>query len=314
MGRHNKHKHQRATWASLKDRGSLSERHVLMAIELGLQADKIEDEHRRAQTDSLLLEWVEDRYFESFGRYYPVDEKATPEAQAEHPARSSLLPDPDEIMNEYLRNACFVPGSDDEPADWHEEVGRRIAESEKLAPVSYGEIHEDQRMLKRQEDFRKAARLLARHLAALPEVRKVMLFGSVPLPLWKEVPRFHRLRQRRIKIFHECGNIDLAAWVTDTASANTMRKACSATVSELLENDVHLNIAHHYFCIHLVDQASGRYQGMVCHYNQCPKQKEPCRVPGCGASKFVQVLPWFDFKPARLNSHNSQVLFDRDSQ
>jgi hypothetical protein len=40
--------------------------------------------------------------------------------------------------------------------------------------------------------------------------------------------------------------------------------------------------------------------------------KDACRVPGCGATKFVQILPWFRLKPQRLNSHNSQVLFERN--
>ena len=53
------------------------------------------------------------------------------------------------------------------------------------------------------------------------------------------------------------------------------------------------------------------YLGMVCHYNQCPKHKPACNVPGCGASKFVQVVPSFKLKPQRLNTHNSQVLFVR---
>ncbi len=51
--------------------------------------------------------------------------------------------------------------------------------------------------------------------------------------------------------------------------------------------------------------------GMVCHFNQCPKHKIECRVPGCGAHRFVQILPWFQHKPHRLNEFNSQILFQR---
>jgi hypothetical protein len=86
----------------------------------------------------------------------------------------------------------------------------------------------------------------------------------------------------------------------------------SAVVNELLDNEVHFQIAHHFFSTHLIDQATGKYHGMVCHYGQCPKrQKEACRVPGCGEHKFVRVLPEFQLKPERLHMLNSQILFER---
>jgi hypothetical protein len=74
---------------------------------------------------------------------------------------------------------------------------------------------------------------------------------------------------------------------------------------------IYLNIAHHTFSIHLIDHADSHYLGMVCHFNKCPKHKFECRVPGCGANRFVQILPWFRLKPRRLNEFNSQILFQR---
>jgi hypothetical protein len=52
---------------------------------------------------------------------------------------------------------------------------------------------------------------------------------------------------------------------------------------------------------------------MVCHFNKCPKHKHKCecRVPGCGANRFVQILPRFHLIPRRLNEFNSQILFQR---
>ena len=90
-----------------------------------------------------------------------------------------------------------------------------------------------------------------------------------------------------------------------------MRKACSQVVNDLNDREIHLHIAHHSFSIHLIDQTDSRYLGMVCHFNKCPKHKFECRVPGCGANRFVQILPWFQLKPQRLNEFNSQVLFQR---
>ena len=78
-----------------------------------------------------------------------------------------------------------------------------------------------------------------------------------------------------------------------------------------MANDIHFSIAHHHFSTHLIDQATGAHLGMVCHYNQFPKHKPACNVPGCGTSKFVQVPDSFRLKPGRLNTHNGQVLLER---
>lgn len=302
MNRRKPKNHRGPTWERLKDQGLLTERHVLLAKELGIGAAEIEALFRTSEPeeDALLLEWVEDLAFERLGRYHPVDEKATPDAQQEHPAEHSLLRDSAVVMD------------DDEPVEGHEEVGRRFKENEMMTPVSYGEIHEeDMAMLRRQSGFRKAATLLAERLGQMEEVVSVVLFGSVALPLWKEVPRFFRLRQSRIMVYHECANIDLAIRVTHAGRAGSMRKVCSDLIRELVDHDIHLSIANHHFCLHLIDAGTNRYLGMVCHYNQCPKHKDPCRVPGCGVTKFVRILPWFRFKPERLNPHNSFSLFDR---
>ena len=312
MGRHRKrHSSRTPTWSLLKE-GGLSERHVLMAQELGLEAKSIQNRfyETRSSPDLLLLEWIEDVFLEKFGRCFPVDESAMPALQAEHPSDDIFPINEEKIINDYLYDQAIVPGSDDEP-DWYGEVGGLIEEAEKRTPVTRGEIaREDRSMLLRQDQFRKAARLLSKRLADMPAVRKVVLFGSVALPLWKEVPPHSRLRARRIKIFHECQNIDLAVWVSTPSVADTIRRAHSAVVNELLDNEVHFGIAHHFFSTHLIDHATGKYHGMVCHYGQCPKRKEECRVPGCGEHKFVRVLPWFRLKPERLHMHNSQVLFE----
>ncbi len=314
MGQHRRHhRAPHPSWHGLKDQGLLTERHVLMAQALGMKAESILTEHHAAadSKDLLLLEWIEDRHFAAFGTVVPVDENATPDAQQEHPAENTLLPDPLKIIEDY-QHQRDLDSEDIDTDSEGEEMDRRIRESEQTTPVSYGEIYEeDQHMLKRQEDFRKAARLLTQKLSIMPEVTKVVLFGSTALPLWKEVPRFQRLRTRHIKIYHECANIDLAIWVTTTSRASDIRKLAPATVNDLLANDRHLSVAQHHFSMHLIDQATGRYLGMVCHYNQCPKHKPACQVPGCGSQKFVQIIPGYQLKPARLKSHNSQTLFVR---
>lgn len=306
MSRHHRN-HSPRQWRDFRDSGLLSERHVQMAIGLEMRADSLIDAHKKAADGKglLLLEWLEDRYFAKFGTYAPVDDDATAAAQSEHPAQHSLAPDPFEIVEALL--------ADDEDESALENLGEHIREADENAPVSHGEIAEaDREQLKRHENFRKAARALSQRLQTLPEVQKVVLFGSVALPLWKEVPRFSRLRNKRIKIYHECANIDIAVWLTTPERAPDIRKLVSSTVNDLNDLGTNLSIAHHVFSVHLVDTATTRYHGMVCHYGQCPKGKRECLVPGCGDSKFVRVLEHFELKPARLNSHNSQVLFERE--
>ena len=77
MGRgyHGRGRSSADSWRGFKDHGELSERHVLMAIELGHEAARIRSAWQEAGADKgvLLLEWVEDEYFARYGRYSPQD-------------------------------------------------------------------------------------------------------------------------------------------------------------------------------------------------------------------------------------------------
>jgi len=88
-------------WKALKERGDWQERHVQMAIDLGMSADSIHREHARADDrgDLLLLEWEEDRFFAKHGHYCP-ESGFYPENQAEHPADNSLWNVPLVVMND----------------------------------------------------------------------------------------------------------------------------------------------------------------------------------------------------------------------
>jgi len=274
-----------------------------------LSVQSIVEEHALAadRGDLLLLEWVEDRFFAKHGHYSP-ESSATPETQAEHPAENSLLTDPSDAIS----RMCYEQGIREDDDEAFELAGELIERRERETPVSYGEIYEeDQRMLRRQADFRNGARVLTERLAAMPEVQQVRLFGSVALPLWKEGSYHSRLRQRQIQVYHECANIDLAVWVTSPAGADGIRKEAAQVVRELTDKNVYLSIAHHTFSIRLIQETDGTYLGMVCHFNKCPKHKRECEVPGCGAHPFVQILPWFRLEPDRLNAFNSQILFQR---
>ena len=67
-----------------------------------------------------------------------------------------------------------------------------------------------------------------------PEVQAVAVIGSVAKPLWKEVPLFRELRREGIEVWRECGDLDLALWVSAQdrlrADARAMREAYEAGV------------------------------------------------------------------------------------
>ena len=69
-------------------------------------------------------------------------------------------------------------------------------------------------MLERQHQFRIAADVVTEAWIAFPEVQAVAVIGSVAKPLWKEVPRFRPYRRKGIEIWHECGDLDLALWIS----------------------------------------------------------------------------------------------------
>ena len=171
---------------------------------------------------------------------------------------------------------------------------------------------EDKCMLRRQQDFRTAAEALAREFAGIPEVQKVVLFGSVAMPLKKEVPRFREFRCFGIEVFHECRDFDLAVWLLDRADLRTLRKAAVRALQTLGE-EKNIGVAHHQADVFIFDAEKSRYLGRLCEFNACPKGKAKCRVPGCGATKHLQKHEGFVFKYAALEPNRSVLLFDRSA-
>jgi hypothetical protein len=66
---------------------------------------------------------------------------------------------------------------------------------------------------------------VAKAFAAFPEVAAVALFGSVALPLEREVPRFREYRRAGIEVWHECKDVDLAVWIDRIDNLEALAKA-----------------------------------------------------------------------------------------
>ena len=178
-------------------------------------------------------------------------------------------------------------------------------------PPSPKDIREqDQFLLRRQQKFRAAAEAVARAFSEMPEVQKVMLFGSVAVPLKKEVPRFRKYRRAGIEVWHECKDVDLAVWLTDLACLRTLQKTRARALKAVQEKDGAC-VAHHQVEIFILDPKTDRYLGRLCNFGKCPKGKNECRVPGCGEPRFIQKHEGFVFKRAALKPDRSIILFDR---
>jgi hypothetical protein len=72
---------------------------------------------------------------------------------------------------------------------------------------------QNQLMLRRQQEFRRAADVVTDAWTAFAEVQAVAVVGSVAKALWKEIPRFSDFRRAGIEVWHECADLDLALWI-----------------------------------------------------------------------------------------------------
>ena len=118
-------------------------------------------------------------------------------------------------------------------------------------------------MLRRQEQCRIAAKHIAGRLSSIPEVQKVVLFGSVARSLGKEVPRFHKFRRAGVANSHECQDIDMAVWVSDLSRSKAIQKARSEALNSLLV-DEQIGVAHHQVDIFVMEPRTDRYLGRLC--------------------------------------------------
>jgi hypothetical protein len=198
-----------------------------------------------------------------------------------------------------------------------DEIDRLFAENEdELAQEGSREptfkeiVEQDEYLLRQQAEFRLAADAVACALAKFPEVAAIALFGSVASPLKREVPRFREYRQAGIELWHECKDVDLAVWIDRIDNLEALGKAERRAVQRFYE-ETGIGTAHHQVDIFLIEPGSNRYLGRLCWYNQCPKGKRDCLVPGCGRVKFLKQHVDFTLYPDALAEERMIRLYDR---
>lgn len=108
-------------------------------------------------------------------------------------------------------------------------------------------------------------------------------------------------------MLHECKDIDLAVWVSNTGCLRAMQKARSRALTLLLKKHG-IGVAHHQVDAFIMEPGSDRYLGRLCTYSQCPRGKPECRVPGCGSTPLLRQHEDFELKTSALMPDRSNIL------
>ena len=128
---------------------------------------------------------------------------------------------------------------------------------------------------------------------AFPEVHTVAVIGSVARALWKEVPRFSDFRREGIEVWHECRDLDLALWIESQQRLREIHRAANRALSKAFTSGAGTSVVPHQLDIFMFNPTNDAYLGRLCSFNQCPKGKRDCLVPGCGAIAFNKAIDGF---------------------
>lgn len=166
-------------------------------------------------------------------------------------------------------------------------------------------------LLRQQQDFRRAADIVTDALMIFEEIEAIAVIGSVAKALWKEVPRFSEFRRAGIEVWHECGDLDLAVWITSQHRLRKLRQASDRALREAYEAGTGPSTANHQVDIFLIEPGTDKYLGRLCKFNACPKDKPQCATPGCGTIPFNKVVDEFVPDPDLLASAPYAMLYRR---
>jgi hypothetical protein len=175
------------------------------------------------------------------------------------------------------------------------------------------QIEEQNRyLLERQRQFRLAADIVTASWIAFEEVCAIAVIGSVAKALWKEVPRFTEFRRTGTEVWHECGDLDLALWLESQDRLHELRRAGEHALRQAREAGAGMSVAGSQLDVFLFEPRSDRYLGRLCSFNQCPKGKRDCLVPGCGETPFNKRVAGFQPRADLLAPAERGMLYRRD--
>ena len=304
------------TWPEAKADCRLSELDIEMARRLGLGPNQLigaiprDRERWRLPVNLWILETYKSRFGETLNSAPPQD---VPSATAVR--RDTLIippPSAGRPWPDYPEIPALPKYRDDPWGDSIEDY-QLFADGDWDYSISEEEMHRQDVIenLRRQHMFRNAAQLIVIAFREVPEVKKVMAFGSAALPLVHRKPS-HLPRKSKIKTPHRCKDLDLAVWMATFTNLKALKNALSITLADMDES-CYGNLDRREVDIHLIDFATGGYQGRLCGFGQCPKPRVwECRVPDCGSKPFLQQINQYEFNRTRFEAEPKILLFDRN--
>ena len=123
--------------------------------------------------------------------------------------------------------------------EWNQRWKDGVEEENERALTDGGIEEATRGLLRRYRDFRRAADAVTTAWREYRQVVAVSLIGSVAREPWKEVPRFAPYRRARIELWHECTDVDLALWLSDTGNLNEFRRVRARTLRALVDENCH---------------------------------------------------------------------------
>ena len=319
---------QDALWAEVKRRCRLNQEEIRMAKEMGLNPRSL-IKNIPSKTEPWKLpvkDWIHEMYHKRQEKAAERKSRRSTYCLASEQRAGKEATDCKGRQGEPWQGEPWhdklLPGSAEPiPADlfgneepWDEDLAEIAEETwqrtRNIRPSKQKIEEQDQYMLRRQRNFRLAADVVADAFAQLPEVERVVLFGSVAVPLEREVPRFREFRRHGIAVWHECKDVDLAVWLSDLTHLRNLQKARSRTLNEIYQKQ-NVGVAHHQVEVFIIEPGTDNYLGRLCAFTRCPKDKLDCLVPGCGDTPFLKQLKGFILSKAALELNKTITLFDR---
>ncbi|WP_246671981.1 MULTISPECIES: hypothetical protein [unclassified Mesorhizobium] len=98
----------------------------------------------------------------------------------------------------------------------------------------------------------------------------------------------------------------MALWISSQHRLDELRRAGAAKLRQAFEAGAGISVADHQLDVFLFEPGSDRYLGRLCSFNQCPKGKHDCLVPGCGTIPFNKRIA--DFQPYADLLERSHIL------
>ena len=158
-----------------------------------------------------------------------------------------------------MRSCGNEPEGFDED-EWHLRHEEWLAE-EYERTLSDDVIEEQNRsLLQCYHEFRRAADTLPTAWRQDRKVEEVSQISSLARDPWKEVPQFSPYRCARIELWHECKDVDLAFWLSDTGNLNGLHRTRAWGLRELLDKDG-IGIASHQIDVFVLDPGTDCYFG-----------------------------------------------------